>query len=76
MVFALDTGRYIAVGVAVCLLLIIVLAFVAYTRRARRDDDLRRAAERAGQNAKICPDCASETRLEARACPHCGYTFG
>jgi hypothetical protein len=76
VVFALDTGRLVAVGIAVLLLLILMLAFVAYTRRARRDDDLRHAAERAGQDAKVCPDCASKIRLEARACPHCGYSFG
>jgi membrane protein implicated in regulation of membrane protease activity len=75
VVFALSTGRYIAVGIAAVLLLILVLAFVAYTRRARREDDLRRAAERAGRSAKVCPDCASEVRLDAPACPHCGYRF-
>jgi Uncharacterised protein family UPF0547 len=75
VVFALETGRLVAVGIAVLLLLVLVLAFVAYTRRARRDDGLRRAAERAGDETKVCPDCASEIAREARACQHCGYKF-
>jgi ribosomal protein L40E len=75
VVIAISTGRLAAVGVAVLLLLILAMAFMAYTRRARRDDDLRRAAERAGDDAKVCPDCASAIPLDARACQHCGYKF-
>jgi ribosomal protein L40E len=76
MVFALDTGRYIAVALAALLLLILVLAFVTYTRKARTDDGLLLAAKRAGKDTKVCPDCASEAPLEASVCRHCGFEFG
>jgi hypothetical protein len=79
MVFALGAARYIAVGIAAVLLLIVVLAFMRYTRRGHAqggaNDELRRAAVRAGKDAKVCPDCASEVALDAGVCRHCGYRF-
>jgi Uncharacterised protein family UPF0547 len=75
MVFALQSGRLISIAVALSLLFILVVAFVRYTRQARTDDDLRRAAERGGRDAKVCPDCASGVRLDAGVCRNCGYRF-
>ena len=75
MVFALSTGRFISVAVALLLLLILVLAFVRYSSKARAGDPIRRAAERGGRDAKICPDCAAELPLDTRVCKHCGYEF-
>jgi predicted amidophosphoribosyltransferase len=39
------------------------------------DDDLRRAAVRAGKDTKVCPDCASSVSLDVQLCPHCGRAF-
>jgi hypothetical protein len=75
MLFALSSGRAVAVAVAAVLLVILVFAFLAYTRRAGRDDHLRRAAERAGDDGKVCPDCASVVPLDTGECRHCGYRF-
>jgi hypothetical protein len=75
MLFALSSGRFVAVGIATALLLVLLLAFVTYSRRARRSDELRRAAERGGEDRKVCPDCASAVPLDVRVCRHCGYRF-
>ena len=79
MVLALNTGNWIAVGAAALLLVIALAAFVAYTRgghrQAGRGDALRRAAKRAGKDAKVCPSCASELPLDERDCRHCGFRF-
>jgi ribosomal protein L40E len=79
MVFAVDAARCIAVGIAAALLLILVLAFLRYTReghgRGGANDELRRAAVRAGKDTKVCPDCASDVSLDAGVCRHCGYRF-
>jgi ribosomal protein L40E len=75
MVFALQTGRFVSVVIALLLLFILLGAFVRYTRKASTDDDLRRAAERGGRDAKVCPDCASAVSLDAGVCQHCGYKF-
>jgi hypothetical protein len=72
-------ARWIAVVVAALLLVILVLAFFRYARRGHghvgADDDLRRVAVRAGEDTKVCPDCAANVALDLRLCPHCGHAF-
>jgi hypothetical protein len=77
MALAVDTAHYVQAGIAAVFLLLVVLAFVRYTRRGGRGagDAHRRAAERAGADAKVCPGCAADAAREAPVCSHCGYEF-
>ena len=75
MIFALSTGRLISVAIGLLLLIFLVAAFMRYSRKARTEDGPRRAAQRRGQDAKVCPDCASAVSLDARICRRCGHRF-